>query len=146
MPTISVARRAAPRTIDHTRAQFSARWLWPGTTVISVNGELDASNATKLTDCGIRHSGPNGQLVLDLSAVEFFGACCFACLRTLNVKCAEANVDWVLIPSTAVSQLLRICDPASALPVVTGLQAALSRLRDHAVTSPVREPRSLTGC
>nr|MDT0522989.1 STAS domain-containing protein [Streptomyces sp. DSM 41633] len=104
----NVAKRTMPSHNDRTRAQFCAQWLSPATAVISVHGELDASNAGELTECGIRHSRTSGQLVLDLSAVEFFGAGCFACLHTLNVRCAGDNVDWVLIPSTAVSRVLGI--------------------------------------
>ena len=131
MSTMNAASRATPSTHDRSRAQFCAQWLWPATAVISICGELDASNATELIECGIRHSRPSGQLVLDLSAVEFFGAGCFACLHTFNVRCAGENIDWVLIPSTAVSRVLGICDPARALPVSTGLPAALSTLRNQ---------------
>jgi anti-anti-sigma factor len=131
MPTISVAKRTATRSADHTRVQFDTRWLWPATAVINVQGELDASNNAELDKCGTRHSRPGGQLVLDMSAVDFFGACCFACLHTLNVRCAADNIAWVLIPSTPVSQVLRICDPARVLPISTGLPAALSKLRNH---------------
>lgn len=131
MSTVNAVKPAIPSTKDHSRAQFCAQWLWPATAVISVHGELDASNAAELTECGIRHSRPSGQLVLDLTAVEFFGAGCFACLHTLNVRCAGENIDWVLIPSTAVSRVLGICDPAHALPTSTGLPAALSRLRSQ---------------
>lgn len=131
MSAINVAKRATPRSNDHTRAEFCAQWLWPATAVISVHGELDASNAAELTECGIRNSRPSGQLVLDMTEVEFFGAGCFACLHTLNVRCAGENIDWVLIPSTAVSRVLGICDPARALPTSTGLPTALSMLRNQ---------------
>ncbi|CRZ15689.1 STAS domain-containing protein [Mycolicibacterium neworleansense] len=129
MSTTNVAKQTAPH--DHARAQFCAQWLSPATAVISVHGELDASNAAELTECGFRHCRPSRQIVLDLSEVEFFGAGCFACLHTLNVRCAGENVDWVLIPSAAVSRVLGICDPARALPTSTGLPAALSMLRDQ---------------
>ncbi|MFV8053412.1 STAS domain-containing protein [Mycobacterium sp. 48b] len=134
MSTINVAKRATPSN-DRSRARFCAQWLWPATAVVSVTGELDASNGTELTEWGTRHSRPSGQLVLDLSAVEFFGAGCFAGLHTLNVRCAGENIDWVLIPSTSVSRVLGICDPAGALPISTGLPEALSLLR--------RQPRQL---
>ncbi len=116
---------------DRTRAQFRGEWLWPATAIVSVRGDLDASNAVELVDCGLRHARPSGQLVLDMSAVEFFGACCFACLHTLNVRYVGDNIDWVLIPSNAVSRVLRICDPARALPISTALPAALCALRDQ---------------
>lgn len=132
MSTITAAKPAKQSSTDRSsHAHFVAQWLWPATSVISVQGELDASNATELTDCGIRNSRPRGQLVLDLSAVEFFGAGCFACLHTLNVRCAGEGIDWVLIPSAAVARVLGICDPACALPVSNELPAALSMLRNQ---------------
>ncbi|WP_066903571.1 STAS domain-containing protein [Mycolicibacterium houstonense] len=131
MPTISVARSTSPPLGDHTHARFGTRWLWPATSVISVHGELDASNAAELTECGLRNTRPSGQLVLDMRSVEFFGACCFACLHTINVQCAGENIDWVLIPSPAVNRVLRICDPERVLPTSTGLPSALSKLRNQ---------------
>ncbi|MBP2453718.1 STAS domain-containing protein [Mycolicibacterium lutetiense] len=131
MSTISAVKTAMSSANHHSRAQFCAQWLSPATAVISVHGELDASNAAELTECGTQHSRPSGQLVLDLSAVEFFGTGCFACLHSLNVHCAGENMDWVMIPSTAVSRVLGICDPACALPTSTGLPAALSMLRNQ---------------
>jgi anti-anti-sigma regulatory factor len=68
-------------------------------------------------------------LVLDLSEVEFFGTAGFSALHTLNVQCAGAGVEWVLVPSHAVSRLLKICDPDSTLPMESKLPAALSHLR-----------------
>lgn len=131
MSTMNAAKPAISFVNDHPRAQFCAQWLWPATAVISVRGELDASNAAEIIDCGIRQSRPSGQLVLDLGAVEFFGVGCFACLHTLNVRFAGDNIDWTLIPGTAVSRVLGICDPACALPVSPDLPTALSTLRDQ---------------
>ncbi|MGV0816032.1 STAS domain-containing protein [Mycolicibacterium boenickei] len=131
MSTTNVATRSSPRPGGSSRAKFDDRWLWPAIAVVSVDGELDASNALELTECGIQHTRPNGQFVLDMSAVEFFGACCFAGLHTLNVECAGQNIDWVLIPSAAVSRVLRICDPAHHLPVAIGFASALAKLRDQ---------------
>ncbi|CDP84509.1 MULTISPECIES: STAS domain-containing protein [Mycolicibacterium] len=130
MSTMNAAK-PAPTSSHRPRAEFSAQWLSPATAVISVHGELDASNAADLVECGMRHSRAGAQLVLDLSTVEFFGAGCFACLHTLNVRYAGDDVEWVLIPSRAVSRVLRICDPARALPVSTELPAALSMLHEQ---------------
>ena len=55
-------------------------------------------------------SAPN-DLALDLTGVDFFGTAGFSALHTLNVRCAGAGVEWVLVPSNAVSRLMRICDP-----------------------------------
>lgn len=131
MSSMNAAKAVIPSGNDRRPARFCAQWLWPATAVISVHGELDASNAAELTEWGIRHSRPSGQLVLDLGSVPFFGACCFACLHTLNVRFAGENIDWTLIPSPAVSRVLGICDPVKALPVSVDLPAALSTLRDR---------------
>lgn len=130
MPTISVAKRAAPVQGDGSnRAQFSSRWLWPTIAMVSATGELDAANAAEFTDYGLEHVRADGKLVLDLSAVTFFGAACFASLHTVNVRCVGANVEWALIPSKAVSRVLRICDPDATLPTSSDATAALSSLR-----------------
>ena len=131
MSTISAGKPAISSANHHGRAHFCTQWLSPATAVVSVHGELDASNGAELTECGILHSRPSRQLVLDLSAVEFFGTGCFACLHTLNVRCAGENIDGVMSPSSAVSRVLGICDPAGALPTSSGLPAALSMLRNH---------------
>lgn len=139
MPTISVARSAkasskASSTLsptDQARPRFATEWLWPTTAVVSVHGELDASNAAELTEYGLQRSRPGGQLVLDLSAVRFFGASCFACLHTLNVQCVGDNVDWAVVTSPAVARVVRICDPAGALPVSPTLPGALAALRNQ---------------
>ncbi|MGV0741568.1 STAS domain-containing protein [Mycolicibacterium sp. XJ870] len=136
MPTISVAKRAIPLPGDSTnRAQFAARRLAPTTAIVSVHGELDASNAPEFTDYTLEHAKPSGKLVLDLSTVAFFGAACFATLHTLNIRCAGEHIDWVLVPSKAVLRVLRICDPDSALPTSATLAGALSTLQT--------EPRQL---
>ena len=77
----------------------------------------------------LRHADHIERLVLDLSGVDFFGTAGFSALHTVNVRCAGENVDWVLVPSRAVTRLLRICDPDSALPNCTSIDAALSALQ-----------------
>jgi len=39
------------------------------------------------------------------------------------VRCAGANQRWALVPSNAVSRLLRICDPDNTLPLVDSVSA-----------------------
>ena len=97
--------------------------------VITAHGELDASNAQEFVDYTMRNAENTQRLVLDLSGVEFFGTTGFSALHTVNVRCAGENVDWALVPSAAVTRLLRICDPDSALPICLSTDAALSALR-----------------
>jgi anti-anti-sigma factor len=114
---------------DSNSASFATRWVQPSLAVITANGELDASNAQELVDYALRDADRTQRLALDLTGVEFFGTAGFSALHTLNVRCAGAGVEWVLVPSTAVRRLLRICDPDSTLPFAATMSAALSKLQ-----------------
>jgi anti-anti-sigma factor len=99
----------------HT-ARVNADW-GPSGPVITVRGELDASNAGQLADYAQRCATHSKTLILDLTGVEFFGTAGFSALHTINVRCASVDVRWAVVPSQAVSRLLRICDPDNALPI-----------------------------
>ena len=106
-----------PPAWENHSARFSAEWD-TSRVVITAHGELDASNAIELADyfdlC-IEHSTP---LIVDLSALDFFGTAGFSALHLINVRCAGANLRWAVVPSKAVSRLLQICDPDHALPLI----------------------------
>jgi anti-anti-sigma factor len=111
-----------PPAWENRSARFSAE-RDEARVVITAHGELDASNAAQLADyfdlC-VAHSTP---LVLDLSALKFFGTDGFSALHLINVKCAGANLRWAVVPSNGVTRLLRICDPDHNLPLVESVQA-----------------------
>jgi anti-anti-sigma factor len=109
---------------NHT-ARFTAEW-GPSSVVISAHGELDASNAAQLADY-VRHCAARSKsVIVNLSGVEFFGTAGFSALHTINVECAGADVHWAVVPSKAVSRLLRICDPDNALPLAKTVPASLA--------------------
>ena len=110
---------------NHT-ARFTAEW-GPSYVVITAHGELDASNANQLADYVQRCAAHTKSVILNLSDVEFFGTAGFSALHTINVRCAGAEVRWAVVPSKAVSRLLRICDPDSALPLA---ESALDDVED----------------
>ena len=112
----------------HT-AHFATRWLQPSMTVIAAHGELDAANAQEFVDYALRHAAHIDRLVLDLTGVEFFGTAGFSALHTLNVRCAAEKIEWAMAPSAAVTRLLRICDPDSALPMSDSIEAALAAVQ-----------------
>ena len=109
----------------HT-AHFATRWLQPSMAVITAHGELDAANAQEFVDYSLRHAPHIDRLVLDLTGVDFFGTAGFSALHTLNVRCAAEKIEWALAPSPAVSRLLQICDPDSALPISDRVDTALA--------------------
>ncbi|GAB3004033.1 STAS domain-containing protein [Mycobacterium bourgelatii] len=98
-------------------AEFTARW-GPSTGVIIADGELDAANADLLAEFVHRCSQHRDRLVLDLRGLEFIGTAGFSALHRINVACSEAQADWSMIPSAAVTRLLQICDPDGSLPIL----------------------------
>jgi anti-anti-sigma factor len=126
----------------HT-AHFATRWLQPSMVVISAHGELDAANAQQFVDYALRHAPHIDRLVLDLTRVDFFGTAGFSALHTLNVRCAAEKIEWALAPSPAVTRLLRICDPDSALPICASVEAALAAVQGEPrrLLQLVSEPR-----
>ena len=110
-------------------AHFSTRWLPPHTAVITARGEIDAANAQAFVDYALQHGDRIHRLVLDMSGIKFFGTSGFSALHALNVRCAGESITWASVPSAAVTRLLRICDPDSALPFYAGVDTALSAVQ-----------------
>ncbi|HTM85031.1 MAG TPA: STAS domain-containing protein [Mycobacterium sp.] len=109
-------------------AQARARWGRSGT-AITVCGEVDAANADQLGDYVRRWVGRCEWLVLDFSGVAFMGTAGFRALQKIQAH-ARGRVHWALVPSPAVSRLLRICDPESVLPTAASMPDALARVPD----------------
>ena len=128
MSTAISTSRPVDRMQSHT-ATFATRWLQPAVAVITAHGDLDASNAQEFVDYALRDVDRTKRLALDLTGVDFFGTAGFSALHTLNVRCAAAGVEWVLVPSSAVRRLMRICGPDSALPIAATMPKALSLLQ-----------------
>ncbi|UXA18546.1 STAS domain-containing protein [Mycobacterium sp. SMC-4] len=102
---------------EHHRATFSVSEVTPSTVVVTVHGEIDATNAVALARYIERHLGSAATLTLDLQTVEFFGTAGFAALTNINVACERAGLRWTLLAGAHVNRLLRICDPDNELPV-----------------------------
>ncbi|MGV0816023.1 STAS domain-containing protein [Mycolicibacterium boenickei] len=113
---------------DESPAQFATRWLPPATAVVSAHGEIDAANATDFADYVLRHIADAERVVVDLTDVDFFGTAGFSALKAIEVRCTVGDADWVLVPSSSVNRLLRICDPDSMLRTRYSVAAALSTL------------------
>ncbi|MGX9790246.1 STAS domain-containing protein [Mycobacterium sp. MMS18-G62] len=133
MSTVTHAQPASPEALNERAAcrtaHFATRWLQPSMAVITAHGELDAANAQEFVDYALRHAPHIERLVLDLTGVDFFGTSGFSALHTVNVRCAGEKIQWALVPSSAVTRLLRICDPDSALPISRSVDVALSAVQ-----------------
>jgi anti-anti-sigma factor len=113
--------RAEPQSLDrreeHHRAIFSACHLEDNTVLVTVRGEVDATNNRALARYVERQVAGSARLVLDLSVIKFFGAAGFAALHNVNVICARYGVSWVLIAGPQLRRFLKICDPDGLLPL-----------------------------
>lgn len=99
-----------------------------GATVVSVSGELDASNIHRLRDCVQRLARCGGPFVLDLTGVDFLTAQGIRVLFGFDEQCRDADVKWALVPGRPVSRLLRICDIDGRLPIAHTINDALRRV------------------
>jgi anti-anti-sigma factor len=119
---IDIDNALPTRTWETPTARFTANW-GPSFVVVTAHGELDASNAGQLADYVQRCAAHSQSVILDLSGLEFFATAGFSALHTINVRCAGADMRWAVVPSKAVSRLLRICDPDHALPLAQSVPA-----------------------
>jgi anti-anti-sigma factor len=123
MSVISTRRvlRPDPESLDrrevHYRGIFSACHLSESTVLVTVRGEVDATNNRALARYVERQVSDGARLVLDLTEIEFFGTAGFAALHNVNVICARYGVSWVLSVGAPLRRLLAICDPDNLLPL-----------------------------
>jgi anti-anti-sigma regulatory factor len=112
----------------HTLRLFS-QWLDAETALVTAEGAVDASNADHLGEYALRVARRSARVVLDFSALEFFGTAGFSALQVVTSNGEPTASRWVLVPSAAVAQVLRICDPQGAQVVVGSVDAALAALQ-----------------
>lgn len=118
-------RNSASNITESDMAAYCTKWLAPSSAVLSVFGEIDAANVSEFAEYVELHLPHLTELVLDLTGVEFFGTSAFSAMHSLSVHAAGTGIDWKLVPSPAVTRLLRICDPDAALPIEDSVATAL---------------------
>ncbi|CAN5700573.1 anti-sigma factor antagonist [soil metagenome] len=76
-------------------------------TVVTVSGRLDSKNIEAVGQQARRFVIAEKPFVLDMSGVNACGALTLPFLRTVDEQCRSIGVEWVLIPSSAVTRRLR---------------------------------------
>jgi anti-anti-sigma regulatory factor len=76
-------------------------------TVVTVTGRLDSKNIDAVGQQARRFVIAEKPFVLDMSGVDTCGAQTLPFLRTVDEQCRTVGVEWVLIPSSAVTRRLR---------------------------------------
>ncbi|OBA62563.1 sulfate transporter [Mycobacterium sp. 1100029.7] len=121
----------------HVHARSSA-------TVLSVDGEVDASNAHLLEQAIRRYARLNAPLILDLTEVDFLGMAGFRALLVLNCEHQRAGLHWSVIGGARLRRLTRIVTN-HGLPLVDSVSEALQiiddgiRLRRQCLPNPARQ-------
>ncbi|WP_264016899.1 STAS domain-containing protein [Mycolicibacter longobardus] len=93
---------------------------------MAANGEIDAANAGRFSDDAQRCADCCEWLILDLSELTFIGTAGFSALKSISARCASTQTRLMVIPSPALTTVVRICDPQSRLPLVESLADALA--------------------
>lgn len=116
---------------SHT-TRLAHRRLGSSVALISAHGHIDASNADTLTEYTLGHMMRCRGLIVDLCGLDFFGTEGFSALHRVSVCCAHAGIGWAVVPSEAVSRVLRIGDPQGLLPAASTVEAAMATIQDPA--------------
>jgi anti-anti-sigma factor len=112
-------------------------------TVVTISGEVDASNIALVTTYATRFVLVGNALLLDLSDVGFFAVQGISALNAVDEACHSTQVPWALVTSHAVDRVLRISQRHDVLPAVRSVPDALqyfahTRMRPHVPLSARR--------
>jgi anti-anti-sigma factor len=141
--TVSIApnaTRGAPARPHE--ASFTSCTIGTSMVLHSVAGEIDAANASLLSEHVESNVGDAGKLILDLRELTFFGTQGFFVLHRINVTCSRRGLTLVVVSGSEVDRILRICDPAGGLPVARSLEAAVNAAASPPPTHLRLVPRS----
>lgn len=85
---------------------------------VCVGGEIDASNAKDFAVAVCAAVVDARRVTLDLSELEFIAIDGVAALHAVNAHLTRADVPWCVLPGSAVSRVLELCDPERLIPLV----------------------------
>jgi anti-anti-sigma factor len=99
-----------------------------GLTVMSISGEIDASNADDVSHRISELVSDRGAPIVDLAEVDFIALDGLRALFAL-IQFARTGTTWALIASHEVNRLLRVGDHDKLLPAVGSATEALRLVR-----------------
>jgi len=124
-------------TFDCSGAQIRAHCRHMAT-VVSIRGEIDTVNVDRVSEYIRRFILGKNPVVLDMSDASQFAPAAVALLRMFDESCRAAEVEWTLVASTAVIELLGdSCDEGDAeamFPITRSVHEALHNLAEAIVS------------
>lgn len=130
-PTDELARRRRRRnTIDcaGARLRVTARSL---ATVLSLEGDIDLTNAGRLVTAVQRFAKLGVPLVVDCSRTEFIGLAGFRALLVLDQDFHRCGLQWCVVSGAAMRPLLRV-SANHGLPLAESIPEALRYIEEDA--------------
>ena len=103
-------------------------------TVITITGAVDATNVDQVTEYVRRFILPDKPIVLDLAGLDNFSAQGLRLLYRTDDACGTAALEWAVIPSQAVTQVLLIADEESSFFTASSVHEALRFFADANTT------------
>jgi anti-anti-sigma factor len=98
-------------------------------TVVTVSGEIRGDNVALLTEHARRILLASTSVVLDLSGVTVMDPQGVALLNAIDQDCSDIGRDWVLVPSSAVLEVLETSE--YVYPDALSVPDALTHFEDE---------------
>ncbi len=129
--TVSIDSAASGRPAsDCNGARVRAQYRHLAT-VVSVSGAIDLKNVDQVSRYSRRFIMQDKPFVLDLRGVDYFSAQSMTFLQQVDEDCRMAGLEWALVASPMVSQVLRIVDEDATFPVAASVHSALQTFADE---------------
>jgi anti-anti-sigma regulatory factor len=83
---------------------------------ISVIGQVDAANAKEFAVAVCELTVEADLVTLNLSDLDFMAFDGVAALHAINAHMTRIGAPWCVVPGTAASRVLELCDPEQLIP------------------------------
>ena len=125
----SVAPRHAHLPFDCNGAAVRAQCRHLAT-VVTITGAVDVTNVDRVTEYARRFILPDKPLVLDLAGLDNFVSARPSSSLPIDDECSAAGLEWAVIPSQAVTQMLLIAHEESSFLTAGSVHEALHCFAD----------------
>jgi anti-anti-sigma factor len=92
--------------------EMSTQWPAFDVALVSVEGEIDAASGADLLDYALSKALLCRLLILNLERVRFLSCSGYRTIRTLERRCAMADVELSVLYGSSATRVLQICDTA----------------------------------
>jgi anti-anti-sigma regulatory factor len=99
-------------------------------TVVTISGAIDAANIDRVSQYAERHVLAEKSFVLDLSEVHAFPSLAVTLLSTVEQTCSVTDVEWCLVTSEPVRQVLPTLADGAAFTTADSVPEAMHYFLD----------------